>query len=260
MGILEQYQLRYEAHKEEELSINEFLEICKTDSSAYANAAERLLLAIGEPEMVDTSKDSTLSRIFSNRFIARYPAFEGFYGMEEAIEQIVSYLRHAAQCLEEKKQILYLLGPVGDGKSSLAEKLKELMQLQPIYILKGSPVNNYPLCLFDASEDGGILRKEYGIPPRYLKVVMSPWARKRLHEFNGDIRPFTVLKLHPSIMDQIAVAKTEPGDENNQDISALVGKVDICRLEHFAQNDPDAYSYSQRIRLSVCQGKIVGTV
>lgn len=36
----------------------------------------------------------------------------------------------------------------------------------------------------------------------------------------------------------------EPGDENNQDISSLVGKVDIRKLETYAQNDPDAYSYS----------------
>src|SRR3546814_2765460 len=50
------------------------------------------------------------------------------YGMEECIDQIVSYFRHAAQGLEEKKQILYLLGPVGGGKSSLAEKLKELIR------------------------------------------------------------------------------------------------------------------------------------
>ncbi|MEL8511800.1 hypothetical protein J4U56_20845, partial [Escherichia coli] len=28
-----------------------------------------------------------LSRLFSNRVIARYPAFEEFYGMEDAIEQ-----------------------------------------------------------------------------------------------------------------------------------------------------------------------------
>ena len=56
--------------------------------------------------------------------------------MEEAIEQIVSYLKHAAQGLEERKQIIYLLGPVGGGKSSLAEKLKALqirrVQLCPI--------------------------------------------------------------------------------------------------------------------------------
>ena len=73
---------------------------------------------------------------------------------------------------------------------------------------------------------------------------MSPWASKRLHEFNGDISQFRVVKKYPSILDQIAIAKTEPGDENNQDIASLVGKVDIRQLEHFAQNDPDAYSYS----------------
>jgi len=244
MGIFEHYQQRYESHKEEEFSINEFLDICKQDNSAYVSAAERLLLAIGDPEMIDTSQEPTLSRIFSNRVIARYPAFSEFYGMEDSVEQIVSYLRHSAQGLEEKKQILYLLGPVGGGKSSLAEKLKELMQQHPIYILKGSPVNDHPLCLFDLDEDGSILEKEYGIPQRYLKTIMSPWARKRLHEFNGDVRKFKVVKLYPSILDQLAIAKTEPGDENNQDISALVGKVDIRQLEHFAQNDPDAYSYS----------------
>jgi len=73
---------------------------------------------------------------------------------------------------------------------------------------------------------------------------MSPWANKRLHEFNGDIRQFKVIKIRPSILQQIAVTKTEPGDENNQDISSLVGKVDIRKLEKYSQDDPDAYSYS----------------
>ena len=85
----------------------------------------------GEPELVDTSREPRLSRIFSNKVIKRYPAFHEFYGMEEAIESIVAYFRHSAQGLEEKKQILYLLGPVGGGKSSLAERLKHLMEYVP---------------------------------------------------------------------------------------------------------------------------------
>jgi serine protein kinase len=244
MSIFEHYKSRYEAAKEEEYTIQEFLALCKKDKSCYASAAERLLLAIGQPELVDTAQDPKLSRLFSNRVIGRYPAFSEFYGMEDAIEQIVSYLKHSAQGLEERKQILYLLGPVGGGKSSLAEKLKHLMQLIPIYYLKDSPVNDHPLCLFDVNEDGNILAQEYGIPKRYLRNIMSPWASKRLHQFNGDISQFKVVKKHPSILDQLAIAKTEPGDENNQDIASLVGKVDIRQLEHFAQNDPDAYSYS----------------
>ncbi|WP_412501150.1 PrkA family serine protein kinase [Shewanella chilikensis] len=248
MGIFEHYQQRYEKKLDEEYTLQEFLDICKQDRSAYASAAERLLIAIGEPEVVDTSKNQVLSRIFSNRLISRYPAFKDFYGMEDAIEQIVSYLKHSAQGLEESKQILYLLGPVGGGKSSLAEKLKALMQQVPIYILSAdgvrSPVNDHPFCLFDAEEDGKLLQEEYQIPTRYLRSIMSPWAVKRLHDFGGDISRFRVVKVFPSVLDQIAISKTEPGDDNNQDISSLVGKVDIRQLEHFAQNDADAYSYS----------------
>jgi serine protein kinase len=52
------------------------------------------------------------------------------------------------------------------------------------------------------------------------------------------------VRLNPSVLQQIAIAKTEPGDENNQDISSLVGKVDIRKLDRYSQDDPDAYSYS----------------
>ncbi|WP_024461022.1 PrkA family serine protein kinase [Marinimicrobium sp. LS-A18] len=244
MTIFNHYRERYISTQQEELSIQEYLDLCKQDRSVYATAAERMLMAIGEPELVDTSLDPRLSRIFSNKVIKRYKAFGDFYGMEECIEQIVSFFKHAAQGLEEKKQILYLLGPVGGGKSSLAEKLKALMQQMPIYCLKGSPVFESPLGLFNPDEDGQILEEDYGIPQRYLKTIMSPWAVKRLHEYEGDISQFKVVKVFPSILDQIAVSKTEPGDENNQDISSLVGKVDIRKLEDYPQNDPDAYSFS----------------
>ncbi|WP_191600399.1 PrkA family serine protein kinase [Marinomonas algicola] len=244
MSIFDHIQSRYDAQKEEEMTLDEYLLLCKSDQDAYASPAERLLKAIGNPILIDTSKDSRMSRIFSNKVIKQYPAFKSFYGMEECIERIVAFLTHASQGLEESKQVLYLLGPVGGGKSSLAEKLKELMQAQPFYAIKDSPVFESPLSLFDAHEDGDILQDEYGISTRYLKNSMSPWAAKRLIEYNGDIRQFKVIKIYPSAIKQIAISKTEPGDENNQDISALVGKVDIRKLEFFEQNDTDAYSYS----------------
>jgi len=250
MSIFSHYQSRYESLKEEEYTLQEYLELCKKEPMTYATGAERLLWAIGEPELVDTSRDPRMSRIFSNKVIRRYPAFSEFYGMEDGIEQIVSFLRHAAQGLEESKQVLYLLGPVGGGKSSLAERLKALMEKAPIYCIKGSPVNESPLGLFNAEEDGAILEEDYGIPRRYLRTIMSPWAVKRLKEFGGDITKFKVVKRYPSRLNQIALSKTEPGDENNQDISALVGKVDIRKLEDFPQNDADAYSYSGGLCLS----------
>jgi serine protein kinase len=247
-GLFGLFSKIYESQREVEMSVDGYLGKCADDPDMVAGAAERLLKAIGEPKMVDTSLDQRLGRIFMNRTIKVYPAFADFFGMEETIERIVGFFRHAAQGLEERKQVLYLLGPVGGGKSSLAERLKLLMEKCPVYVLKAgndvSPVFESPLGLFDPNTMSEALQKRYGIPPRRLPGVMSPWAAKRLSEFGGDISKFSVVRLMPSRLRQICIAKTEPGDDNNQDISTLVGKVDIRKLEFFSQNDPDAYSYS----------------
>jgi serine protein kinase len=254
VDVFDLYSTLFEDRKQVELSLRDYLTLCRDTPTTFANAAERMIAAIGEPEVIDTSMDPRLGRIFMNRSIKRYPTFCDFFGMEETIERIVGFFKHAAQGLEERKQILYLLGPVGGGKSSLAERLKSLMEQLPIYALKAgdqvSPVFESPLGLFDPERIGPMLTDRYGIPKRYLTGLMSPWAVKRVREFDGDISKFTVVRLMPSKLNQICVAKTEPGDDNNQDISSLVGKVDIRKLEFFGQSDPDAYSYSGGLNLT----------
>ena len=176
----------FEARRETDMSIAEYLEACRDDPMRYANAPERILAAIGEPQMIDTAKDARLGRIFMNRTIRVYPAFAEFYGMEETIERIVSFFRHAAQGLEERKQILYLLGPVGGGKSSLAERLKSLMEVHPIYVLKAgdeiSPIFESPLGLFDPEHDGpdarGALRHPAPAPDRPDEPLVPQAARR----------------------------------------------------------------------------------
>jgi len=246
--LFKTFAARYESRREVEFSLSEYLDLCRKDPMTYASAHERMLAAIGEAEIIDTSKDPRLSRIFHNRSIKVYPAFHEFFGMEETIERIVGFFRHAAQGLEERKQILYLLGPVGGGKSSLAERLKALMETHPIYVLKAgdqiSPIFESPLGLFDPELMGEELESRYGIPRRRLTGISSPWALKRMDQYGGDLTKFRVVRLMPARLRQIGVAKTEPGDENNQDISSLVGKVDIRQLETFSQNDADAYSFS----------------
>ncbi len=232
-------------HNTVELSVQDYLELCKTDKSVYGSPAERLLKAIGDPILVDTKSDPRLSRIFSNAIIRTYPSFKDFYGMEDTIDSIVSFLRHSAQGLEESKQILYLLGPVGGGKSSIAEKLKQLYETQPVYVIKDSPMFESPLSLFYPKDTfGDLLKEEYGIPSTAIRTIPSPWLLEKVKEYNGDISKFKVVKIYPSRLNQVCITRTEPGDENNQDISALVGKIDIRQLEEYAQNHPFAYSYS----------------
>src|SRR6266700_818084 len=156
--IFSVYARGYDQHREDEMSLADFLEGCRDDPMRYATATERRLAA---------------------------------NGMEETIERIVGFLRHAAQGLEERKQIMYLLGPVGGGKSSLAERLKALMEMHPIYVLKAgdqlSPVFESPLGLFNPERMGAMLEERFGIPQRRLTGLMSPWCIKRLDEFEGDI-------------------------------------------------------------------------
>lgn len=246
--ILSKISDKYKRAQPEFMSLGEYLEKCRTDPGCYITAAERMLKAIGEPIKVDTSKDSRLGRIFLNRVIKQYPAFKDFFGAETAIENVVSFFRHAAQGLEEKKQVLYLLGPVGGGKSSLSERLKELMEQEPIYVLcthdgKLSPVNELPLGLLKSDADA--VSSEYGIPIRYFNQIPSPWAVKRLNEAQGNIESaFKVAKVYPSALSELGVVKVEPSDENNQDTSTLIGKTNIRMLEKFDQDDTDSYAYS----------------
>lgn len=254
MSIFEKSLSRYESRQAEEFSVVEYLDRCRQDESYYASGAQRMLQAIGDPVIVDTSRDERLSRIFLNRKIRTYPqAFADFFGMEETIESIVSFLKHSAQGLEESKQVLYLLGPVGGGKSSLSERVKELAQRVPFYTIKAfnhskgveeiSPVYEGVLGLFDYAEFGATLESDYNIPRRYAKYVMSPWATKRLREAKGNLEAFKVVRVWPSVLDQVGITKVEPGDENNQDISSLVGKVNIRALEDYSNSDPDAYNW-----------------
>jgi serine protein kinase len=75
MDAISHFTARYARGREEEMSIDEYLAECKRDSMVYATAAQRMLAAIGEPEMLDTRNDPQLSRLFANKVIRRYPAW-----------------------------------------------------------------------------------------------------------------------------------------------------------------------------------------
>ena len=78
MTIFDHYTSRFEDAMEEELTLQEYLDLCKQNPLTYASPSERMLAAIGDPEMIDTHHDPRLSRIFSNKMIKVYPAFREF--------------------------------------------------------------------------------------------------------------------------------------------------------------------------------------
>lgn len=226
------------------ISLEAYLEGWHSDARLRANAAGRLLNAIGKPEVIDTAKDERLGRIFSKRTIHRYDAFKDFLGVEDTIEKIVNYIRHAAEGLQQKRKILYLYGPPGSGKSSIVERLKQLAEREPMYVLAvkseagkviPSPILESPLGLFDREMHGAALEESYKIPRTMLEAQPSRWAARHLEErFKGDMSQFWVLPVQPSMATSVGIAQVVPGSDERPDIGSLVG---------YAGDDPEFQDY-----------------
>ncbi len=103
-----------------------FSTICRQDRSAYANAAERLLMAIGGFNMVDTAQNPDFPDSFSNRYCSP-TAFEEFYGMEDAIEQI-ALIRNMRRKGWKRRSKISICWDLWGGKIIAAERLEMLMQ------------------------------------------------------------------------------------------------------------------------------------
>src|SRR3972149_4393085 len=97
----------------------------------------------------DDSDASRRTRLWGGEPPKVYNFFKDeFFGIEEVLEKIVHYFHAAALKGEESRQVLYLMGPVGAGKSSLVEGLKEgLEAADPIYVIDGCPIREEPLHL-----------------------------------------------------------------------------------------------------------------
>lgn len=251
-SVFKKFEASYAKNQREEMTLSEYLDLCKKDNLAYANTAERILHAIGEPEIIDTSAaGGRLNNLHGGKKISVYPAFAEFFGMETAIQEVVDFLEASARGAEESRQVLHLIGPPGGGKSTLAAKLTELSQQEYIYALADkdgnlSEIQENPLALFgDDAELRKTVSEQYGIPERYMKKRLSPWAIKRLEEAGGNPdEAFKVVKLRPSQYHKIAYAQVQPGSEQNQDETELIGKPNIRKIEMFDENDTDGYSYS----------------
>jgi serine protein kinase len=228
----------------EEMSVEEFLSRVKKDENTYCTAAKRLLKAIGPAEIVHTQKDPRLNIIHQGKTLRTYKTFSDFYGAEETVDSIVKYLEASDLGLEEKRQIMYLLGPVGGGKSSLAARLLDLFEKEHMYILADESGRRLefiesPLALFIGSD----LKELKDVPNHCFPKMMSPYLQYKLKEIDYDLDKLKVLKVHPSKIQGLGISRAEPGDDNNNDVTTLIGKTSLRKLRDHEQSHPFAYDY-----------------
>lgn len=217
----------------------EYLELVEKNPSVTQLAHERLYNMIRDSgiEEINVEEDARLSRLFKNRKLRDFRFFsDNFYGMEDTLASVVRYFHSASLRGEESRQVLYLVGPVGSGKSSLVERLKTgLESLAPIYVIDGCPMNEDPLHLIPRH-----LRKEFekrlGVS---IEGDLCPVCRYRLKtEFNGKWEDFPVKTIEFSRRSRVGIGVVPPVDPNNQDTSVLIGSEDISKLDQFSEGDP----------------------
>src|SRR4249920_135574 len=122
-------------------------------------------------------------RLHKDESIKLYDFFaDEFFGIEKTISQIVRYFHAASLKGEESRQVLYLMGPVGSGKSSLVEKLhRGLESSEPIYAIDGCPMFEEPLHLIPRH-----LRKEFEkMLGLHIEGDLCPVCRYKLAEEYG---------------------------------------------------------------------------
>ena len=221
----------------------DYLEILKKDPHIAQLAHERMYDIILDKgvEVLKGEENPRIKRIYGNDTIRRYGFFkDDFFGIDKVVMKLVNYFHSAAMKGEESRQVLYLVGPVGAGKSSLVESLKKALEdAPPIYSLKGCPMHEEPLHLVPRH-----LRTEFekmlGVQ---IEGDLCPACRYKLkHEYGGRYEEFPVVRNTFSIRSRKGIGVVPPVDPNNQDTSILTGSIDISKMDLYAEDDPRIFS------------------
>ncbi|MFB3108208.1 MAG: serine protein kinase [Candidatus Binatia bacterium] len=216
-----------------------YLEKVKEDPSIAKLAHARVYDLLLKPGMRDIqdSDDFRVKRLYKDEPVKVYDFFaDEFYGIEKTIAQIVRYFQSASLKGEESRQVIFLMGPVGSGKSSLMEKIhRGLEESVPFYAIEGCPMYEEPLHLIPRH-----LRKEFEkMLDVHIEGDLCPVCRYRLkEEMNGRYEEFPVITREFSKRARVGIGIVPPVDPNNQDTSVLIGSEDISKLDLYSEGDP----------------------
>ncbi len=221
----------------------DYLHIINAAPDLTKFAHERIYKLITNPgtKLIKTEEDTRLRRIYGNHIIKQYMFFkDDFFGIDHTLMKIVRYFHSAAMLGEESRQVLYLVGPVGAGKSSIIESIKQVLeQSNPIYALEGCPMREEPLHLLPKQLRADF-EKRFDIQ---IEGELCPVCRYRLKsEFKGEYEKFPVELVDFSIRSRKGIGVVPPVDPNNQDTSVLIGSVDISKMDLYSEDDPRVLS------------------
>ena len=177
------------------------------------------------------------------------------FGLEShmAIHDIMKFLRASARRTETGKRILIMVGPVASGKSTIASLIKKGLEKDdtPMFAIKGCPINEEPLHVIP-EDDRPFWEEKLGVK---IEGHLCPHCRKQLAEdyttdgvFEWENIP--VVTVNPSEQDRIAIGTFQPSDPKSQDITELIGRVNMAKMTRFGETDPRAYQFDGELQVA----------
>lgn len=221
----------------------DYLEIVKDNPDIAKLSHKRIYDLVMEKglEVLRPEENPRIKKIYGSEVIKRYNFFkDNFYGIDKTLMKVINYLHSASMKGEEARQILYLVGPVGAGKSSIVDALKQSLEAsEHIYVLKGCPMHEEPLHLIPKH-----LRKDFEkILGVQIEGDLCPVCRFRLlNEYKGQYENFPIETKNFSVRSRKGIGVVPPVDPNNQDTSILTGSVDISKMDIYPEDDPRVFS------------------
>jgi serine protein kinase len=222
----------------------DYFEIATKKQEVTRLAHERIYHMIMDAGMGTSRTGEPLFNFFSDEI----------FGIEKPLQQIVEYFHSAAQRLEVRKRILLLMGPVGGGKSTIVYLIKRGLEAYSrtnegaVYAIKDCPMHEEPLHLIpnDLRAD---VEKEFGL---YIEGDLCPHCRYMVDtHFTGHIEDVPVKRLAFSEKYRVGVGTFTPSDPKSQDISELVGGIDLSTIgEVGVESDPRAYRFDGELNIA----------
>src|SRR6266581_215029 len=219
---LEEYRDR-ERELQWEGTFAQYFEIATKKPEVTRLAHERIYRMIMDAGVGTSRTGEPLFNFFSDEI----------FGIEKPLQQIVEYFHSAAQRLEVRKRILLLMGPVGGGKSTIVYLIKRGLETYSrinegaLYAIRDCPMHEEPLHLIpnDLRAD---VEKEFGL---YIEGDLCPHCRYMVDtQFTGHIEDVPVKRLAFSEKYRVGVGTFTPSDPKSQDISELVGGIDLATI------------------------------
>jgi len=226
-------------------TLEDYISMVIKDSSLHVNAHSRVLNMI-EAGGLKKNEDGD---------VEEYGFFtEDLFGVDDSLEELMSYLRAAAAGSEVSRRILLLYGPTSSGKSQLAVLLKKGLEEYSkteqgrTYCLSDSPMYEDPLCAIPNALRPEF-EKEYGIK---ISGQLSPLMTLVLNEeYEGNFLKLPVKRFFFSEQSRVGIGTFVPSDKKSQDVSELVGSMDLSKIgEYGSESDPRAYRFDGELNIA----------